>query len=120
MQSRWDWERRANQSWPVKAWCSSDFFNASSAATVTFDAAGGDGVFAQDFAALDDTPARRLQRGINVLGPGFGIVHSLTLRFNRPLFVKRDAHPPDVVNKVRMREVGKNGNFKLVGQQQII
>ena len=47
------------------------------AATVAFDAAGGDGVFAQDLAALDDTPARRFQRGINVLGPGFGFVHGL-------------------------------------------
>ena len=82
----------------MKAWCSSDFFNASSAATVTFDAAGGDGVFAQDLAALHDAPARRFQRGVNLLSTGFGFVHSLTLRFNRPLFVKRDAHPPDVVN----------------------
>jgi hypothetical protein len=29
------------------------------AATVAFDAAGGDGVFAEDFAALDHAPARR-------------------------------------------------------------
>src|SRR5439155_4468780 len=39
---------------------------------VPFDAARGDEVFAPDAAALDDAPARRFQRGINVLGPGFG------------------------------------------------
>jgi hypothetical protein len=31
-QSRWDWEWCVHQSSPVKAWCSSDFFNAASAA----------------------------------------------------------------------------------------
>ena len=32
-------------------------------------------VFAQDAAALDYAPARRLQRGIDVLGSGFSFIH---------------------------------------------
>jgi hypothetical protein len=79
MQSRWDWERRVHQSWPVKAWCSSAFFNASSAATVALDAAWGDEIFAQDLTALDDAPAGRFQGGIDVLGSGLGFVHGKEL-----------------------------------------
>ena len=44
---------------------------------VAFDAAGRDGILAPDAAALDDAPARRFQRGIDVLGSGFGFVHEL-------------------------------------------
>ena len=32
-------------------------------------------ILAPDAAALDHAPARRFQRGINVLGSGFGFVH---------------------------------------------
>ena len=42
---------------------------------VAFDAARRDGIFAQDFAAFHDAPARRFQCGINVLGAGLGFVH---------------------------------------------
>ncbi|MDZ4800714.1 MAG: hypothetical protein SGI92_21350 [Bryobacteraceae bacterium] len=46
---------------------------------VAFDAAQRDGIFAADAAALDHAPARRLQRGVNVLGSGFGFVHLICL-----------------------------------------
>ena len=42
---------------------------------VAFDAAQRDRIFAPDAAAFDHTPARRLQRGVDVLGSGFGFVH---------------------------------------------
>ena len=32
-------------------------------------------ILVPDTAAGDNTPARRFQRGVNVLGPGFGFVH---------------------------------------------
>jgi hypothetical protein len=44
---------------------------------VTFDAAGRNRILAPDAAALDDAPARRFQRGINVLGACLGFVHDL-------------------------------------------
>ena len=40
-----------------------------------------DRILAPDAAALDDAPARRLQRGIDVLGSGFGFVHGAVLQF---------------------------------------
>ena len=46
------------------------------APAVAFDAAQRDGILAQDLAALDDAPARRLERGINMFGSGFGFVHT--------------------------------------------
>ncbi len=45
------------------------------AATVAFDAAQRDRIFAQDLAAFDDAPARRFQCRIYMLGAGFGFVH---------------------------------------------
>jgi len=41
-----------------------------------FNAARSDGILAQDLAALDVAPARRLQGGINMLGSGIGFVHA--------------------------------------------
>ena len=35
-------------------------------------------VVAPNAAAFDDAPARRFQRGINVLGSGFGFVHGVS------------------------------------------
>ena len=58
----------------------------------TRDEARGDDVFAVDSVAFDHAPTGRFQSGMNVLGPGFGLVHSSTLRFNRRLFIKRHAH----------------------------
>ena len=34
-----------------------------------------DRILAPDAAALDDAPARRRERGVDVLGSGFGFVH---------------------------------------------
>ena len=45
------------------------------APAVAFDAAERDRILAPDAAALDDAPAGRLQRGIDVLGSGLGFVH---------------------------------------------
>ena len=50
---------------------------------VAFDAAERDRVFAPDAAAFDDAPARRLQRGIDMLGSGFGFVHDVVLQIAR-------------------------------------
>ncbi len=47
------------------------------APAVTLDAAGGDTVLAQDLAALDDAPTRRLQCGVDVLGARLGLVHGV-------------------------------------------
>jgi hypothetical protein len=46
---------------------------------VAFDAPRRDWILTQDFAAIADAPARLLQRGINVLGSGFGFVHPVLL-----------------------------------------
>ena len=43
---------------------------------VALDAARRDGIFAEDFAALDDAPARPFQCGINVFGACLGFVHA--------------------------------------------
>jgi hypothetical protein len=45
------------------------------ALAVALDAPRRDGVFAQDFATLRHAPARGLQRGVDMLGSGFGFVH---------------------------------------------
>ena len=45
------------------------------ASPVAFDAARRDRIFAPDAAALDHAPARRLQRGVDMFGSGFGFVH---------------------------------------------
>ena len=42
---------------------------------VAFDATECDRILSSDTAALDDAPAGRFQRGINVLGSGLGFVH---------------------------------------------
>ena len=47
------------------------------------DPARCDEIFTQDAAALNHTPARRLQRGINVFGSGFGFVHGSQLSCKR-------------------------------------
>ena len=39
------------------------------------DTARGNGIFAQNLASINDSPARRGQRGINMLGSGLGFVH---------------------------------------------
>ena len=46
------------------------------AVAVALDAARRDRVLAQDAAALDDAPAGRLERGVDVLGSGLGFVHA--------------------------------------------
>ncbi len=48
------------------------------APTMPFHSSERDGVLAQNPAAFDHAPARRLERGINVLGSGFGFVHSVS------------------------------------------
>ena len=48
----------------------------------SFETTERDGIFAEDFAALDDTPACDFQRGVNMLGSSFGFVHNMdSLRF---------------------------------------
>src|ERR1035438_6726292 len=46
---------------------------------VALDATGRNRILAPDAAALDDAPARRLQRGINMFGACLGFVHLLIL-----------------------------------------
>ena len=46
---------------------------------VAFEAAQRDRILAPDAAALDDTPARRFQCGVDVLGSGFGFVHGMRM-----------------------------------------
>ena len=48
-------------------------------ASASFDAPGRNRELPSDAASLDDAPSRRLQRGIDVFGPGFGFVHVLWL-----------------------------------------
>ena len=48
------------------------------APSAPFDAARRNEILAPDAAARDDAPARRLQRGVNMLGSGFGFVHGDT------------------------------------------
>lgn len=52
-----------------------------SAPTASLDAAGSDGVLPPDAAAFDDSPARRLQSGVNQLGSRLGFVHVLLYPF---------------------------------------
>src|SRR5690606_6791982 len=51
-----------------------------------FNTARRNGVFAQDPAALDHAPSCCFQRGVNVLGSGFGFVHGF-LREYLPVFL---------------------------------
>ena len=75
---------------------------------VTLDAARRDGIFAQDFAALDDAPARRFQRGINVLGSGFGFVQKSRFCGHRCSLVKNFSHALDVLNQILVRQLVEN------------
>ena len=45
---------------------------------MAFDAARRDRVLAPDAAALDHAPARRRERGVDVLGSGLGFVHGVS------------------------------------------
>jgi hypothetical protein len=69
-----DWPRKFD----VRNW---GFFLArwgdetAGAAAVAFDTTGRNLILAPDAAALDDAPARRFQRGINVFCSCFGFVH---------------------------------------------
>jgi hypothetical protein len=45
--------------------------------TLAFQATESDFVFPADAAFVDDTPACRFQRGIDVLGSGLGFVHGV-------------------------------------------
>jgi len=50
---------------------------------MAFNATGQSRVLTPDAATLDDAPARRFHRGINVLSPGFGFVHGPRSRQTR-------------------------------------
>lgn len=47
---------------------------------MALDAAGGDGLFPQNPAALDDTPTRRFESGVDVLGSGFCFVQGFCVK----------------------------------------
>ena len=63
--------------------------------TLAFEATESDLVFAADAAALDDTPACRFQRGIDVLGSGFGFVHGVSQAGIMARCGKRDCEGSD-------------------------
>ena len=76
---------------------------------VAFDAAQRDRILAADAAALDHAPARRLQRGIDVLGSGLGFVHGYATR-NAPSFFRQPSGPvlrqaADAINPSLLAEI---------------
>lgn len=58
--------------------------------------------------------------GANNKPSDLGFVHKSTFHFSRRPLIKHHAGAANMVNQLRMSEVGKDGEVKPAGQQQIM